>query len=238
MEMRIYPVVHIKEPNEAAEQAGIALETGADGVFLLDPESHNFDNLVQTYNLLKLERPDSYVGINLLQTKGPVHDIDTVAKLWGGGELSTLPTALWIDDVRGYVNNTAELEKAARIRADNPVGSMRLYGGTAFKYTQHYTDVPFEAAEQAHENSQFVDIVTTSGAKTGDSPEVRKVSAMAQLVGRDSLALASGVDVANIESYRPHVGHILVASSVEIAPMSGIFDEQKLTDIIQIAHQS
>src|SRR3989344_6087335 len=105
MEMRIYPVVHIKEPNEAAEQAGIALETGADGVFLLDHESYYFDNLVQTYNLLKSERPDSYVGINLLQTKGPVHDIDTVAKLWGGGELSTLPTALWIDDVRGYVNN-------------------------------------------------------------------------------------------------------------------------------------
>lgn len=44
--MRVYPVVHINTPEVAVEQATLAIELGADGVYLIDHQGYEEQQLV------------------------------------------------------------------------------------------------------------------------------------------------------------------------------------------------
>ena len=66
MATEIYPVVHIKDFRQGAEQAETALEYGANGVYLIDHVSDNESNLIDTFNYLVAKNPNTYVGVNFL----------------------------------------------------------------------------------------------------------------------------------------------------------------------------
>ena len=57
---------------------------------------------------------------------------------------------------------------------------------------------------------------------------------MKSVIGEQALALASGVSPENIESYASTVDHILVASSIETRPYSGILVEERLAALIDL----
>lgn len=128
-------------------------------------------------------------------------------------------------------------EEAWRLRADSPeLSRIRLLGGAAFKYTSGYTAEAGKAAFQAADLAPYVDVVTTSGEQTGAPPNPDKIRAMKAAVGDRPLAIASGVSVANIDDYRGAADQLLVASSIETAPYSGVFDPLRLQELVEYAH--
>ncbi len=62
---RVIPVIHHIAPNLSLEQAKLAFELGADGVFLI---SHHGDDasLIPLVNQIRQERPTAWLGINFL----------------------------------------------------------------------------------------------------------------------------------------------------------------------------
>ncbi len=76
---------------------------------------------------------------------------------------------------------------ALHYKAERPeLAGVALLGGVAFKYTPSYTADPIAAATAVREMEPFVDVVTTSGSRTGMSPQVAKIAAMKHAIGKPS----------------------------------------------------
>lgn len=263
--MKIYPVVHANNIEQTVEQAGLAFEAEADGVFLIDHSLNSKLFLPKAYNAVREHHPDEFVGLNFLQAPDALSAYAITETLRRRGIIEKRPSGLWVDDAAGRVREDSadpevsddveywnELWDDHTILKDEELDRLRilkderrfswnmrrikLFGGTAFKYTAHYTDDPELAAGQARQIKPFVDVVTTTGAGTGSAPDAGKIRAMKEASGRKELAIASGVSMLNIEQYRGIADSILVASSVEVVPYSGIFDETRLRSLIHIAH--
>jgi predicted TIM-barrel enzyme len=92
------------------------------------------------------------------------------------------------------------------------------YGGAAFKgQSQNLTDA--QLVYEVLQAAKFVDVITTSGLRTGVAPDVRKLMQIAAIPPFHTrkefpLAVASGVDVTNVGEMLLYVDHFLVASSV------------------------
>ncbi len=230
--MKVFPVVHINTPETAVVQAKSALDLGADGVYLIDHKSYT-DAVFTTLDQLRLERPDSYAGVNLLGNNAlsSVQKLQKRAKA-GAGEI---PSALWVDDIRDYRGYPAELPKQVKDN-DPTLSHMRILGGIAFKYTLTFTDNPRIATRETLALLNATDVITTSGSGTGTAPSVAKIRAMKAVSANKPLAVASGISLDNIERYAGIVDEILVASSVETDPYSGIFDRTKLEAFINKVH--
>lgn len=240
--MKVFPVVHIESPELAVEQASKALERNADGVYLIN---HNFDfndvisaarTTLSTLERVHAEYPDSYVGVNLLGLSA-VRAVRLIESYGGAGR--TLPSGLWIDDIR-TPEGLAPTRPVEIKNAQAKLRNMRILGGVAFKYTGTFTEDPTKAAQEAEALLDAVDVVTTSGAGTGTPPTKEKIAAMKAASGMKPLAVASGISLENMEEYVGPDGalidEILVASSVETKPYSGIFDLAKLEAFIDKAH--
>lgn len=231
MSIEVYPVVHVQTKQQAVEQTDIALSAGADGVYLIDHGSHVKGGLLTAYNAVVEAQPDAFIGLNFLNLGTGFKSYRYLQEALNKGVIDRLPNGVWVDDA-GY-----DREKLVELRASDPrLQSVRYLGGTAFKYTRGFTEDPVAATQAAKEMSPFVDVVTTSGAGTGTPPTPEKIHAMKQAIGEQPLAVASGIDSDNIAQFKGGVDQILVASSVETVPYSGIFDEAKLKDFIDTAH--
>ena len=211
----------------------MAYELGADGVYLIDHTSHvQTDRLVEAYSVLASTHPDKFIGLNFLQCTNSYSTFKLLGKLAADDEIPRLPDGLWVDCAAVVAEATDELRSAQPELRD-----IRYLGGIAFKYTPFHTEDPVEAAGQARRFSSYVDVVTTSGPGTGQPANPEKVVAMKAAIGPQRLAIASGIDASNIELYRHSLDEVLVSTSVETSPQSGIFDPGKLAELIASAHQ-
>ncbi|MFC0313707.1 hypothetical protein ACFQNE_07135 [Gordonia phosphorivorans] len=226
--MQIFPVVHLSDFDNGLEQAEIALAANADGVYLID-HSGRTDRLVAVANALTTRAPGAFIGVNLLgysAAGAATYLVDAITS----GLLSRAPNGLWIDDV-------SPTDSAMAIkRANATLATTQILGGIAFKYTPTFTEEPTAAAAEVVRLRDEVDVVTTSGAGTGTPPTPAKISAMAAAAGRRPLAVTSGLAAENLADYADAIDQVLVASSVETAPYSGIFDTPRLTAMIAAAH--
>lgn len=231
--MRVYPVVHINNSIEAVNEASHALELGADGVYLID-HSCDVDKVVDTFNQLSSVKSDAFIGVNLLGM-GPLAACVAIKDLCDDRNLNRIPDGLWVDDALTEVEAGETLAYKKRIGGMN---GMRYLGGISFKYTATFTEDPGLAYQLTIDALERVDTVTTSGAGTGTPPTVEKISAMKHAAGDAGkmLAVASGVSLENIANYKGIIDEVLVASSVETAPYSGVFDTDKLQTFIKVAH--
>ena len=232
--MKIFPVVHINEVSTAVDQGEKAFEAGADGVFLID--HHNgaasTDNLFEVFNRLRTDDEKRFIGLNILGLGG-LSALKRVDFALGYEDIIQAPNALWYDNVR----IAARLGDAMEFRDNvDSVKSVRLMGGVAFKGTAQATTHPEIAYAEAADLMHFVDVVTTSGLETGRPPSPAKVARMRTAIGEQPLAVASGVDFANITSLAPYVDEVLVSTSIETSPQSGIFDENAMRALIERAH--
>lgn len=224
--MKIYPVVHINNHEVAARQSLRALEAGADGVYLINHREYSPRYTFEVMESIRQFSPEAFVGINLLG-----HDTGGVLDALQDREV--LPSAIWHDDITDSGHRAPaevfELKNSGRLKG------VLLLGGVAFKYTSTYTDNPAEAAREVELLEPVLDVITTSGTGTGQAPSVEKLRAM-RAAATKPIAIASGVSAENIGQYQGLADEVLVASSIETEPYSGVFVGAALRKIIDLAH--
>lgn len=231
MAIEVFPVIHINGMSQALEQAELCYESGADGIYLIDHNSSSdIEPLVQTYNAVDEHYPGRFIGLNLLQLSSGHNAFSFIYNAMQNGRILRLPDSIWQDDARPHRYGLMNL------REEHPeLVAIRYLGGVAFKYTLTYTEHPGIAATEAMLLAPNVDVVTTSGERTGDAPNVEKIKAMKEAIGSKKLAVASGISADNIASYGGQFDQLLVSSSIETYPYSGKFVTDKLRQIIEVA---
>lgn len=228
----IYPVVHINNVNQTAEQSRLALESGADGIFLINHHIGGKSEQIMAFNRVADENPDSFIGMNILYAPSSYAAFQYVETMVQAGKMVRYPDSLWVDDASNNAEDTLELRK------NNPkLANIRYLGGVAFKYTSKFTEGPDEAIAEARRWANYVDVVTTSGGATGTPPAVEKIKAIKSVLGKKQLAVASGISAENLPNYEGLIDQVLVSSSIEADYQgSGIFDPRKLVKIIKAAN--
>lgn len=209
-------VVHVLNEHQARENAALAFEQGADGVLFIDHDGgtvHSLRNVVsETRRFTKKHRgfEAGFLGINVLGT-APHFVLDELTRGLG----LAVVDAVWSDNA----GDEAGLDRFRATRRTTAWGGLHL-GGVAFKGQPTVPDTELGTATTfAARNG--VDIVTTSGARTGEPPRLDKIvkmrRALAAGLGRPDypLAVASGIDVKNVGVFLPLVDAFVVASSLE-----------------------
>jgi len=208
--MKVFPVIHFLNIELALDQASLAKEAGADGVFLIN---HHGDDLVldEVATRIKARLPGFKVGINLLASS-PMTAAMMARRL--GLDM------VWADNMGVSSSGlTAEGRDLSRFAADHP--EIGLFASVAFKYQAPELDPP--AAAREARAAGF--IPTTSGDRTGQEPDIFKVASMSAECDGD-LAVASGMTPENIGAYAPLLSSVLVATGVSIDEHH--FDFEKL----------
>lgn len=232
--MKLYPVVHIGPKNAltSIREGKKALDMGADGIFIIN----HYGGIEEVFFVVGAIRSfykdkDCFIGINLLGAS--TDDALRWIVAQGAIDESRIPQALWVDDVMdsGEMNSP---EKVYRNKQKSDVLSqVQLFGGIAHKASSTYDEAPdFVLCTVAALNG-VVDVITTSGAGTGIAPSVEKMQAVSEGAYGKPIALASGVTAENLPSFA-FVDYVLVSSSIETSPGSGVFDDEKLGELIKI----
>lgn len=197
--MKIYPVIHYIDLAAAIENAHVAHDAGADGVFLISHDGQNHA-LPRARREIQPCLPGFAVGVNFL----------------GWSPLAAYRAAedgafdmVWLDapgiSSRGV--STSGWELIEHIRSQQ-IQHVDVFASVAFKYQPH-EPIPSAAAAGA----RVFDLVpTTSGPATGVPPDLQKVIDM--YGGQGPLAVASGMTAANVAAFTPYLSHILVATGV------------------------
>lgn len=209
-------VVHVLNEHQARENAALAFEQGADGVLFIDHDRgtvHSLRNVVsETRRFTKKHRAfeAGFLGINVLGT-APHLVLEELARGLG----LAVVDAVWSDNA----GDEAGLDRFRATRRTTAWGGLHL-GGVAFKGQPVVNEAELGiAATFAARNG--VDIVTTSGPRTGEPPPLDKIvrmrRALALGLGRPDypLAVASGIDIDNVDAFLPLVDVFVVASSLE-----------------------
>lgn len=192
------PVIHVANSEQAIEQAGIALDNGADGVFLINHATGAF-TLMDACRATREQFPSAWIGVNCL----------------GWDILSLITSMILPEDIDGIWSDCSNIpgdEQLALQTWDIIVGNfprMLYFGGVAFKYQGKVADV----ANAARVASNYMDVVTTSGDETGIPPSPDKIRVMSDNVGDKVLGIASGVSEGNVQEY-PEARCFLVATSI------------------------
>lgn len=83
------------------------------------------------------------------------------------------------------------------------------FGGVAFKH-QRWASLEDDVRKAA----PYVDVLVTSGPRTGTPPDVLKVRRLRELAGDQPIGIASGLDIDNVGLFAPLVDYMLVATGV------------------------
>lgn len=196
--LKTYPVIHFLNRQLALSEVGVARDAGADGVFLI---SHQGDDatLIDVAQQARDAHPGFPIGINLLSRSAEDAVHATVAH--------GLPM-VWADDMGvSSAGLSQEGVRLAALACSYP--GLMFFASVAFKY-QAPEPRPDEAARQALA-AGF--LPTTSGAGTGQAPDVGKVASMSAAAG-GLLAVASGMTPENIATFAPYLSHCLVATGI------------------------
>lgn len=225
-------------PHDAVD---IAVENGADGVFLIDqrvPERL----VLELARAMARRHPDLWIGLNLLErgAYGPRAVLEFLRQeglvkrpAEGPGGVR----GLWCDcagiecGANGRPVVTRDASDFAKARLPEEV---LYFGGVAFKHQRPVPDSSLAAIGAAC--AGFVDVVTTSGPATGVAAPPAKVRGLcAAMRGCDALALASGVTEENVGDY-PDVAAFLVGTGIEIE--FGVLDPKRVRALADRIHRS
>ena len=206
----VLPVIHVRDAGQACRNAAVAIEAGAQGVFLIN---HDFarEELVPILGEVRARFPSLWLGVNFLAVTGR-DAFPVLGRLEAEGvEID----AYWADDARiDECASADEQDEAAEIEAAREAsGWTGLYfGGTAFKKQRPVAPADHEAA--ARTAAAWMDAVTTSGVATGKAADRAKIAAFRRGCGDAPLALASGVTPENAAGYAADVDAMLVATGI------------------------
>jgi hypothetical protein len=204
----VHLVIHHRRAQLTLEQAELALEEGADGIFLISHDGADAELPALAADLSKrwatgrtasAMRP--LVGLSLL-TFGPLAAFRALVE--------SAAQALWVG-ASGISSSstTPEAQKLATAAGEHP--ETTIFAGVAFKYQA--ADPDPAAAAQAARALGF--LPTTSGSGTGSAPALEKIERMSRAV-QGKLAVASGMTPANVALFAPLVEHILVSTGIAL----------------------
>lgn len=203
------PVIHLLSTDQAIEMSGVALEAGADGVFLINHGDMEDRQIPQLSTAIRAEFPGLWIGVNFLS-------------------LSIINAMRMIPlDFNGLWTDNSEIDERLAPGVSQAIPQEMLdiresrhwegiyFGGTAFKYQRNVEDLE-TAAQYA---TRYMDVVTTSGRGTGIAADVEKIKRMKKALCTDEfedypLAVASGITPENVEHYLPYVDAYLVATGI------------------------
>ena len=213
-------VVHVEDVWQALRNVRIAQENGADGVFLIN-HVHPYTHLLDAYEAVRIDFPSYWVGLNML-------DLD-LQQSWA--HIPDNCDGLWTDNAgitdQG-VSSSAKILLNSRLWME--WGGL-YFGGVAFKHQEDVMDL----AKVTDLAKPYMDVITTSGARTGYAPDIQKIMTMKSAAGSHPLGNASGISPENIEPYLPMVDVFLVATGVSV-PHSNELDPMRtrmLADIVR-----
>jgi len=186
------PVIHVEDKEQAINQTRIALDNGADGIFLINHHiSHS--RLFEIFKEIRELFFNTWIGINCLDLE-PIQVIRKMPKDVNG---------LWVDNA--FINENLEYDEQEYankvLKTIHNINWTGLYfGGVAFKYQKKVKDL-IKTTEIA---CRYMDVITTSGEGTGIPPNVKKIEIMSQIVHKNKkkIAIASGISPKNINYYK------------------------------------
>jgi hypothetical protein len=217
--MKVLPVIHILNEEQAYGQAKLIMESGADGFWLIN---HNGNDLLTLALATRFEEiyKNSIIGVNLLSYSA---DVALTKVITYGIKY------LWLDSA-GIHSESFKVERLESQKNLCLEGGVTIFGGTAFKY-QPYDPNPATAAKQA---KAYGLIATTSGVGTGHAADLDKIKSMSLAVDGD-LAIASGLTLDNLHEYHPYIEYALVATGLSKDEYH--FNQEKLVNFINKAKQ-
>ena len=199
------PVIHVEYPVQAVRNANIAFGEGADGIFLIN---HRIpaNELQRCYASVRERHPNKWIGLNWLDLT-PAEAMTTMERTIGG---------IWVDNAGVYEDEHGDIEARTLARMHHYLEkewrvSFLLFGGVAFKYQNAVKDL----AHVAKQAMFHVDVITTSGTRTGSPPDIEKIRTIRNAIGEDfPLAIASGTTPENVTEFLPYVDCFLVATGI------------------------
>jgi len=214
-----FPVLHPVSDVALYRSLETVLSAGAAGVFLID-QGMPAPIVLQHAHAIACAHPTLAVGVNLLAL--PLRrTLSLVARRHA-------IRMIWVDEAP--VGNLAVEERYVIDRAFYVHAA--LFGGIAFKYGPSVddADVPSLIARARGGHPPLVDVVTTSGVKTGAPPTIEKIRLFRASLGPEApLAIASGMTVDNVESFvEAGADAFLVATGIERS--FGVLDPSKTRD--------
>jgi hypothetical protein len=199
----LIPVIHMVNENQVLTNVETCLSCGIEKVFIINHQTTS-EELIKCAKRVKETYPGLWVGINMLDKY--VEDAILYEFVFDG---------LWCDQ-------SIKLEdyKYRKFKG-------MLFTGLAFKYQPQPKDIELACKESILTS----DVSTTSGPGTGKSADINKILELRKHLGDHPMAVASGVNSTNIDSYKGVVDYLLVASSITSA--SEIIYKDKLLELLQ-----
>ncbi len=230
----ILPVIHLQHGSAlAVSMAEKAIEAGAGGVFVIDHRPGTFKNegiLAEAVTDVITEFPELWVGVNCLGLTA-IKSIEFFGKETG-------VDAVWVDNALDWQSRMSvrqdhrHMEEEGSALRSVKKGNAVVFGGVSMKGTGYVRDDE-EASRLVAHSQKYIDVVTTSGVGTGQPIEKPRLQALRDVIYQgDKLAVASGVDRDNLYWHLQLADYVLVGSSIETEPLSGIFDKNKLASLM------
>ena len=230
----ILPVIHVLDNQQTERNVRIAIEEGAQGVFLIN---HDFAyvQMLPIIEHIRQRFPQLWLGVNFLAVTGK-EAFPVLAQLARQG---IVVDAYWGDDARiderSAHEQQTEAEEIVRVKVESGWNGL-YFGGTAFKKQRPVE--PADYSQAATLASECMDVVTTSGVATGAAAGVDKIDQFRTGCDTAALALASGVTPANAHLYCDKVDAFLVATGINKADDFYNIDRTKLRQLLTISRQS
>lgn len=196
MKTEIIPVIHMTRDTQVLANVELCLQCGIEKVFIIN-HMVGADELIKCAHTIKHYVPKLWVGLNMLGIKA-----ERALKIKYGRfpncKAERVVDGLWCD------------ERITQNEILNKEFEGMVFGGVAFKYQPQPSDLR-QACEEA---TRFTDVATTSGAGTGQPADIQKIKSMREYLGEHPMAIASGVSIDNIDSYKGLANYLLVATSI------------------------
>lgn len=229
----VLPVIHVLGEDQTLRNVRLAVQEGAQGVFLINHDFHH-QQLLPIISKVREDCPYLWLGVNFLGISGS-KAFPILGEL---ASRSIQVDAYWADNA--YVDEHVGLDEqeaaiAIRLARERSKWNGLYFGGTAFKMQRPVAgkDVGVASSLACH----FMDVVTTSGEATGVAASVDKIKAMRAGCGETAMALASGVTPGNAVNYAPYVDCFLVATGISVPGDFYNFDPTKLRSLMQITRK-
>lgn len=226
----VLPVIHALDAEQVNENIRILVGEGAPGCFLIN---HDFgiEPFLPVIGEVRSAWPSLWMGVNFLAVTGR----DAFPILGKLGKAGCRIDAYWGDDAR--IDETgqdlSEARQIAAARADSGWSGL-YFGGTAFK-KQRPVD-PARWQDAAREAAPFMDVVTTSGAATGEEAGPQKLRRFRAGIGDAPLALASGITSENARNYAD-ADAFLVATGINRQDDFYNIDPARLARLMRITRE-
>lgn len=198
------PVIHVHTLEQTIKNIDICINANVYGVFLINHRI-NFKKFNEIIKSVREKYPNLWIGVNVLGDQDFGESPSLV--------LPSLPEiqGYWIDNPRlieGQETQDLTVSLKDTLKFHHP--KALLFGGVAFKYQVQ----PNNLEEMTSLATNYIDIITTTGDRTGSPADVIKIRRMYKASNGHPMAIASGIDINNVKEYLPLIDWFLVATQI------------------------